>query len=208
MPSQPQSISFTLRSTILDRPRQLTLCPEYLEFDDNDLADAAPTRFLKSEIESLRYGIKGIRGYSFYIGRILIIDIRSTSGQVIKLRLKSLYRIRRKLLTDKYAEIVNALYKYYFHDMVRQYLKLFQDGQAFDILGVSVNADGVLFDNKVGRISWDFLAIRRYTTYYTLFSETNPNQYKALETMEHWNAGVLYSVIKSILESKFPQRKF
>ena len=123
MSSQAGNLVFTLRSTIFDRPRQLTLTPEYLEFDDNDLAHSAPTRFLKQEIESLRYGVKGIRGYSFYIGRNFSIDIRSTSGQVIKLRLKSLYRIRRKQLADKYAEIVNALFNYYFHDITRQYLK-------------------------------------------------------------------------------------
>ena len=54
MPIPTENLTFTLRSTIFDRRRQLTISPDYLEFDDNDLAESLPTRFLRSEIESLR----------------------------------------------------------------------------------------------------------------------------------------------------------
>jgi len=208
MPTPTESLTFTLRSTIFDRHRQLTITPDYLEFDDNDLAGSNPTRFLRSEIESLRYGIKGIRGYKFNIGRIYCIDIRNTSGKVIRLRLKSIYRIRLRQLADKYVKIVTALYDYYFYNIIKHYIALFQNNKPFDILGVNIDAEGILFDKKVGRISWDFLRTRRYWTYFTLFSDTNPNQYKAFEPREHWNAGVLRSIIESILKIKFPQRKF
>lgn len=205
MPSPTESLTFTLRSSIFDRPRQLTICSGYLEFDDNDRAGAPPTRFERSEIESLRYGAKAIRGSEFRIGRIYCIDIRSTSGQVIKLRLKSIYRIRLRQLESKYLEITTALYKYYFHDKVRQYIKLFEENKPFDILGVNIDAEGILFDDKVGRVSWDYLRTRRYWTYFTLFSDTDPGQYKAFEPLEHWNAGVLYGLIESILKIKFPK---
>jgi len=167
MPSPTESLTFTLRSSIFDRPRQLTICSGYLEFDDNDRAGAPPTRFERSEIESLRYGAKAIRGSEFRIGRIYCIDIRSTSGQVIR--------------------------------------KLFEENKPFDILGVNIDAEGILFDDKVGRVSWDYLRTRRYWTYFTLFSDTDPGQYKAFEPLEHWNAGVLYGLIESILKIKFPK---
>jgi hypothetical protein len=207
MTQQNEKVEFIIRSTIFDRPRRLTLDPEYLEFDDNDLASSSPTKFFKEDVESLRYGVKAIRGYEFNIGRIYCIDIKNVSGQVVKIRLKSIYRIRRKLLADKYVNIVNTLFLHYFNAISRRYVKLIQENQPFDILGVNINSEGVLFDQKIGRISWDYLGTRRYRRYYTLFSETDPNKYRAFEYLDQWNAAVLHSVIETILKLKFPQKK-
>ena len=91
MSSQALKLDFVLKSSIFDRPRQLVLAPLYLEFDDNNLVSSTPTKFLKEEIEGIRFGIKGIRGYRFYIGRTYCIDIKNNSGKIIKLRLKSIY---------------------------------------------------------------------------------------------------------------------
>src|SRR5882757_58301 len=114
MSSQALKLDFVLKSTIFDRPRQLVLDPLYLEFDDNNLASATPTKFHKEEIEGIRFGIKWIKGLDFYIGRIYCIDIKNRSGQIIKLRLKSIYGIRKKQLADKSVKIANALLRYYF----------------------------------------------------------------------------------------------
>ncbi|MES1249629.1 MAG: hypothetical protein ABUL46_03050 [Chitinophaga rupis] len=208
MTLQTERSEFTVKTSIFDRPRSLTLDPEYLEFDDNDQASSIPTRFLKNNIEAFRYGVKGIRGYKFYIGRVYCIDIKSSSGQVIKIRLKSIYRIRRKLLAEKYVNIVHALFHYYFNAITRRNVELFRENGSLEILGVNINTDGVLFDKKVGRISWNFLGTKRYQRYYTLFSETDPNQYKAFVYLDQWNAAVLHSTIETILKWKFPQKKF
>jgi len=84
-----EKLEIMVRSTILDRPRLLVIDPEYIEFDAQDRVSEVPTRFLKTEIEGLRYGVKPIRGYRFRIGRIYCIDVRDTSGRIIKIRLKS-----------------------------------------------------------------------------------------------------------------------
>jgi hypothetical protein len=85
-------------------------------------------------------------------------------------------------------------------------MHLFQKNKPFNILGVNIDAEGILFDTRAGRISWDYIGTRRYRTYFTLIAETDTSQYKAFETLEHWNAGVLYGVIHSILKIKFPNR--
>jgi hypothetical protein len=201
-----ETMEFMVRSTILDRPRFLRIDPEFVEFDDQDQVSKAPTRFLRTEIEGLRYGVKPIRGYRFRIGRIYCIDIRDASGHVIKIRLKSVYRVRIKLLEKKYIAIVNALFRYYFYDMTQDYLTQFRNGQTVELLGVSLSDQGVLFDRKVGRISWDFLGAKRYWHYYTLYSEETPNNYRAFVFLDDWNAGVLRRVIEVILKEKFPKR--
>jgi len=108
----PPRLEFITRSTIFDRERKLMIDPGYVEFDDKDLADSTPTKFLKEEIEGIRYGVKGIRMRIFNIGRIYCIDIRNNKGHIIKLRLQSLYGVRRKLLTEKYVKICNSLLSY------------------------------------------------------------------------------------------------
>ena len=195
-------LEYTVRSTILDQSRLLVIDPEYIEFDDQNLVSATPTRFQKSEIEGLRYGVKGIHGYRFRIGRIYCIDVRDVSGRIIKIRLKSVYRVRRKLLGDKYQEITNSLLKYYFHDMIRGYLQQYQEGQSVELLGVKLNSHAVLFDEKVGWVSWGFLGTKRYWHYYTLYSEESPDNYRAFVFMEDWNAGVLRGLIEVILKEK------
>jgi hypothetical protein len=202
----PKKQEFLVRSTILDRPRLLVIDPQFVEFDDQDRESEPPTKFLTTEIEGLRYGVKVINGYSFRIGRIYCIDIRDVSGRVIKIRLKSVYRVRRKLLGEKYQEITNSLFKYYFHDMIRQYLRQFQEGQSVELLGVKLNQHAVLFDQKVGWVGWDFLGTRRYWHYYTLYSEESPDNYRAFVFLDDWNAGVLRGLIEVILKEKFPNR--
>jgi hypothetical protein len=201
-----EKMEFMVRSTILDRPRLLVIDPQYIEFDDQDRVSMPPTRFLRTEIQALRYGVKGIRGYRFRIGRIYCIDIRDMSGRVIKIRLKSVYRVRRKLLGEKYQEITNSLFKYYFHDLTRHYLRQFQEGQSVELLGVKLNQHAVLFDEKVGWVGWEFLGTKRYWHYYTLYSEESPDNYRAFVFLDDWNAGVLRGLIEVILKEKFPNR--
>src|ERR1700722_9985529 len=202
-----EKLEFMVRSTILDRSRLLVIDPQYMEFDDQDMASTPPTRFEKTDIEGLRYGVKGIHGYQFRIGRIYSVDVRDISGRVIKIRLKSVYRVRKKLLENKYQEITNSLLKYYFHDMIRGYLQQFQEGQPVKLLGVKLNEHAVLFDEKVGWVSWGYLGTKRYWHYYTLYSEESPNNYRAFVFLEDWNAGVLRGLIEVILKQKFPKER-
>jgi hypothetical protein len=199
-------LEFMVRSTILDRQRKLVIDPEYLEFDDQDKVSGGPTRFARDSIEGLLYGVKGIKGYRFRIGRIYCIDVRDDSGRVIKIRLKSVYRVRLKLLQKKYEAIINGLFQSYFHDIARNYLRQFRQGQPVDLLGVNLDSEGVLFDPKVGRISWHFIGTKRFWHYYTLYSAEDPTKYRAFVFLEDWNAGVLRSLIETILKEKFPNR--
>jgi len=203
-----ERLEFIVRSTILDRPRLLIIDREYLEFDDKDRVSEMSTRFLKTDLAALRYGVKAIKGYRFRIGRIYCVDVMDVSGTIIKIRLKSVYRVRRKLLGKKYQEIVSLLFKYYFHDVTRDYLRQFQAGQPIELLGVNLDSNGVIFDKKVGRVSWEFLGMKRYWHYYTLFSEEAPVKYRAFVFLDDWNAGVLRGLIETILKQKFPNRNF
>jgi len=90
--------------------------------------------------------------------------------------------------------------------MTRHYLRQFEEGRPVELLGVSLNSHGVLFDKKLGWVGWNFLGTKRYWHYYTLYSEESPNDYRAFVFLDDWNAGVLRGLIEVILREKFPSR--
>ena len=103
--------------------------------------------------------------------------------------------------------MLDALFKYYFHDTIRKYVRSFEAGGSVDLAGVNIAADGILFDEKTGRIPWGFLRTRRYWRYFTVFSDVDQSKYKAFVFVDDWNAEVLYNSLELILKRKFPERK-
>ncbi|WP_315821739.1 hypothetical protein [Paraflavitalea speifideaquila] len=191
--------SFSIKSSIFDRARELVLDQEYLTFDNKDKIGVPPALIKTQDIVAFRFGIKWINGYSFVIGRIYCIDILSSSGEIIKLRLKSVYRVNLDQLSKKYSAIIQALYIIYFDNLVDKYLKMHTTSQEFSILGVIFNQDGIILNGN-NYIHWEDIGTRSYNTYYAVFSKSNPNIYKAFEYLNDWNAGIMYSVSREILK--------
>jgi hypothetical protein len=197
-------IELTIKSSIFDRPRKLVIDRNFIEFEDKDRVGVMNSRFEKEEIEGIRYGVVVIWGYAFVIGRIYCVDVKSEKGGMIKIRIKSLYGINRKSLNNKYSKIINALFDYYYADVVRNYLGLFKNNLEFNLLGVIFTKDGIYLRKNESLIEWTDLGTKDYRTYYALFQKTNPNYYRAFEYLEEWNTIVLHSVSRHILiEKKF-----
>ncbi|AXY78130.1 hypothetical protein D3H65_30865 [Paraflavitalea soli] len=190
-----------IKSSVFDRDRELIVDNAFLSFDNKDRIAVPPTTFLKEDITAFRYGVKWIKGYSFVIGRIYCVDIKSSSGEVIKIRLKSIYGVNRTRLHEKYAILINALYDTYFDGITGHYLQQFSESVDFQLLGIAFRQDGILLD-KNRLIKWEDLGTRSYSTYYTVFSKSDPNIYKAFEYLNDWNTGIIYSVSREILKSK------
>ena len=189
-----QPLKLFLKSTIFDKEKVLTIDPEFVEYDG--------INFSKFEIAEIRYGIKSINGYRFRIGRIYCIDIKSLNGNILKFRLKSLYRIRIKKLEEKYKLILNALFKNYLNDISLTYIKMFNDKIDFSILGVTFSQSGIQLGKKSDIISWIDLGTKNYNSYYSLFSNSDSKNYKLFYYLSDWNTVVLYSVSRSILKAK------
>jgi hypothetical protein len=197
-----ETLQLTIKSSILDRTRQLTISRTYLEFDDRSSVGSEPTRFLKEEIEGFRYGVKAIHGYQFVIGRIYCIDINNTKGKIIKIRLKSLYGVRKNELGEKYISIINALLEYFFDDIAQSFLQQFAKNESFSILGVNFNSQGVRLKKNNQSITWDDLDTKSFISYFALFSKANPNLYWAFEYLNDWNTTILEGVSRQILNEK------
>lgn len=189
-----QSLTLTLKETIFNKESTINITPELLEYQNISLS--------KFEIDEIRYGVKAIDGYRFRIGRIYCIDVKSLSGTVLRIKLKSVYGIRKKILGEKYRAIVNALFENYFNFVTQSFINLFENQVDFDILGITFTQEGILLDKKSQIIPWEDLGTKNYSRYYAIFSKENRNNYKALYYLEDWNTAVLYSVSRYILKAK------
>ena len=187
-------IKISIKSSLYNRKRTLTFHQYYIEFDENAF------KFNKENISGFKFGVKWINGYSFTFGRIYCIDIINNEGIVIKIRLKSIYKINIKLLTEKYFKIISLLEEYYFDDISRKHLENFSNEIPFKINDIEFTKDGISFNNKF--IFWEDLLTKSYTNYYSLSSKSNSSVYVLTDYMNDWNGAVLYSVTRMILKSK------
>ncbi len=196
-----QHTEFSIKSSFYDRKRKLILSPNYIEFEDNDLANGSNTKFETKDINSFRYGVKWINGYAFTFGRIYSIEIKNNEGKIIHLKLKSIYGIRKNELFQKYASIINSLLDLYFIPIAEKHIQLYYNKEEFNFGPIKITPEGIELKNKK-TILWKDLYTKNYYTKYSVSSKTNKNDYCIFEYNEDWNTAVLFSVIEKILLDK------
>ena len=193
-----QIIQIIIKSAIFDRERLLTIHPDYVEFDNAAVKSSTPVKFLRKNIVSFRHGIRWMDG--FIASSIFCIDICNEDDEVIEIRLKSIYGLRENEMVEKYTAILNALYKNYFDDLSRSYLKQLASGNEFSILDIQFNKNGIYLNDNPELLLWKDIEVKVYYTYYSIYSLSGDKAYKIIEPLTEWNAGVLYSVLMQLLK--------
>jgi len=192
-------ISFLIRSSLFDRQRMLTIHPDYLALEDNDLNSSGATRIEKEHIEGFRFGIDWYRGRYIMIGRTYRIEVRDHQGRILGIRLHSIYGIHQKRLGNKFRQIYQALHKAYFNDLGLHYIRLVNDGLSFSLGGVTLTNVGIE-DPKIGALPWNSIGLKPYHSYFALYDKAEPAKYHAFDYGFDWNAGLLYAVLNYILK--------
>lgn len=197
------------RGFLDNRKRQLIIKPDFIQFENKDLISDSYTRFEKEEITALRYGIKWISGYQFIIGREYQIYIQSKDNQTLKINFKSLYGIRKTELNQLYSNIINAIWKFYFDEIIDRLLLKFQNGENIEVGQVHISEKGLtitssgIFKEQRKFISWENVGTRDYQTYFNIHSnEDVANINMGFSYLKDWNTAVLYSVVRTILRDK------
>ncbi len=169
-------------------------------FSDGKLVNS----IYKEEIKDIRYGISWIQGIDFTIGRIYSIDVGNKDRDFVKIRLRSLYGVNRNKLGDKYHDILDLLYIFYYSDLVERYLSQIETGIQLELAGTQFTKEGVnLIPQKSdGFIPWEDLNTRTYSYYYTLASRERPDFYKTFTYLTDWNAVIIHHISQQILERK------
>ncbi|MHA4847649.1 hypothetical protein ACX0G7_26015 [Flavitalea antarctica] len=123
-------LEIVFKPTILDRRHKLVVDSHFLTMGLEDSEREIWLKLDKSDIAAFRYGVKWIKGVEFIIGRIYCIDVMAKSGEILSIRLKSLYGINKAAIWNKYSQILEALSNYYFDDLCRELIAKIKQGKS------------------------------------------------------------------------------
>jgi hypothetical protein len=158
-----------------------------------------PSIFIPAkDITSFRYGIKWLSGYAFTIGRQYVIELNSLNGEIMPIKLKSLYQIRRKKYGDIWAEIIEQLWASYFQKLYTDYCDLYHSNRKFELAGIEFHQSGIAFGNK--SLLWDRIALSNYRTYFMIHDKDDLNKKHSISFMKDWNAYLLQKLLRQIVE--------
>lgn len=188
--------------------RELLFDENFLKFQDKDNVTNLYTIFQKDKIKDYRFGIRWIR-FEFTYGREYQIYVRNKENKTIKITFKSYFGRKRKILHTLYNEILDALWEFYFSEMINNFIEKHENGEEFSIGDVqfnkdniSLNVSGIFKQNRMS-IPWEKVRTRNYHRYFSIYSEENPSEVnRGYNYLEDWNTAVLYSVLRTILRDK------
>src|SRR5258708_1723022 len=101
--------SFHVKRTLFGAPRLLTIAPLYLEME----GPLAKTRFTKEDIEGLRFGATLIRYYLIPISKTYNIEIKSSQGKIILIRMHSLFGVGNRNNRNQFIQIHKQIQQSY-----------------------------------------------------------------------------------------------
>ncbi|QSW87805.1 hypothetical protein J0383_16185 [Flavobacterium endoglycinae] len=197
-----------IKRSFLDYKRNLHLHPDFIKFEDKDLANDDSTFFKVNEIKEFRYGITFYQ-YKFVFGREYQLFIKNSNNKILKINFNTYLGIKKHECHELYSNILNSLWDLYFKDKTLSFIEKFQSGESFLIGDVNITQEGViievskLFKQEKKLILWHDIAVRKYNTYISIYSKENSLDFnRGYSYKNDWNTFVLYNVINNIIENK------
>lgn len=206
---ETQGLKVKIRRSFFDNhDRALHIHPEFIKFEDKDLANNSFTTFSSSDIKEFRYGIHWYR-YHFVFGREYQFYIRNFNNEVLKIRFVTYFGRKKKEFNLLYENILNSLWNLYFRNQAEAFLSEFERGESFQIGEVNINPEGIIIivsgirKQEKKLIAWHDVRTHSYITYFSIYSFENPREiHRGYLYKEDWNTYVLYSVVRTILQNK------
>jgi len=190
-------LEIDIKPNILDRKRKFVINPEFISYEDSDWKDIPDTLLKKDEVTGFKFGIEPIKGYAFTIGRRYCIDIKGANNRIMKIRFTSLYKIKNLELRTNYLSILDAFFKTHYDNILNSYINLFNQHSYVEILETTFKSDSVLLIGH--NVPYEDLGFRDYTSYYSLFSKSNPKIYKTYSYLNDWNSSIVFDLSKRLL---------
>ena len=157
-------------------------------------------------IAAFRFGVRELRGYKFSFGRQYFIEIKNFNCEIYRIKLNSVFGIKRKEYYRTWAELLQNTWDFYLDNQLNYYTELYNIQQLFELSGVTFHADGISWD-KNNHLPWDKIAIKSYQNYFMIHHTDNARQYKCCVFSIDWNAVVLQSLLKEIVREHSRSRR-
>lgn len=151
------------------------------------------------EINGFRLGIRWMRGLYFVLSRQFTVELKHQTNCKTRIRFSSFYTIRNQQYDEKWSAIVELLYHYYISSQLQLYIELHQMGQAFTLSGLTFYSDGIVWE-KNKKLAFRQVAISTYRSYFVIYNSNNPRQQISFNFLNNWNAYLIQSLLKHIVE--------
>ncbi|OCK50083.1 hypothetical protein BA768_05460 [Chryseobacterium sp. CBo1] len=192
---------FTIVRGLFDtRKRQLIINKNLIKFENKDKREDLFTIISKEEIAGVRYGVHFIKGLEFYIGREYQIFIQNKSGKEFKIFFKLFYKRKLQEKHQLFCDIIDALWQYFFNDILNNYIEKFNCNQNFTLAGITFKNVCIQFDSK--EISYEDLSVKKYYHYFVLYSKKDQYINKMLNYLKDKDAIILNELLNCIIKNE------
>jgi hypothetical protein len=192
LPMSAAAYVFPVKRTPLSVARLLTIDPLYLEFE----GPLANISFTKDDMEGYRFGISGFRYLLIPINRTYNIEVRSSMGKIILIRMHSFFGIGNKKIGKLFVQIRNKIHQAYFTDMSIHYANLLNSGLTYELAGATLTSEGVLLRQENQIIPWIRVGLKHYYQYCSIYDLADPQHMRSFDFWHDWNASLIYTVVE------------
>jgi hypothetical protein len=192
---------YLLQSGLLDRLRTLTVTPDSIAFDNNDLKSRTPTLIHKKDIADIKFDTTPIRFYHFYLGDRYSISIKDTNNNVLSIRFKNYFGIRKHYYAI-YVELADLLWEYFLRDIADRYQEEFFEQKKDLVLGkLKLTQQDIVVSGTGLRFTWQEVDFKSYRRFFVLSKRDQPEFHIWIDYNE-WHSEILYNIISAILDRK------
>ena len=92
------------------------------------------------------------------------------------------------------------MYRQYFNAAINRYLTLHTENKSFEISGVKIFPNGIQLKDNSSTIPWHKVDTKAYDYYFAIFAKGRENEYAHFNYLKDWNAVILFSVFRGILQ--------
>ncbi|SKC78161.1 hypothetical protein [Ohtaekwangia koreensis] len=192
---------YLLQSGLLDRLRTLTITPDSIAFDNNDIKSRTPALIHKKDIADIKFDTTPIRFYHFYLGDRYSISIKDINNKVLSIRFKNYLGIRKHYRAI-YVELADLLWEYFLKDIADRYEEEFFEQKKDLVLGkLKLTQDGIIVSGTGLRFTWQEVDFKSYRRFFVLSKRDKPEFHIWIDYNE-WHSEILYNIISAILDQK------
>lgn len=187
----PGAIQNAIIDKVIFSPEGLTICRPF---------SFARRMFIPgNSIAAFRFGLVPLKFSRFSIGHQYFIEIRNFKHEIYRIKLNTYNSSNRRQYYGIWAGLLQNLWDHYLSNQLSYYTELYNIRQFFELAGVTFHTDGITWDNNQS-IPWNKIAVKSYQNYFIIYHTDNPALCKYSLFSLQWNAVILQSLLKDVIE--------
>jgi hypothetical protein len=189
--------NYTLRPDLLNKARELTITPEFIEYKSLETASSSMVRVEKDSFVDVKYRAEAIVWYKFTVGYSYRIQIKYSTDKILTIPMASYFWFNSDY-GQIYSDISRHIGNYFLIDRINNAFDNIQHRGVLQMPGLIVREESLSFEYPDHKMEWKDVGLKEYYRYFAIFDKVNPNIHKRI-TFDEWNAEVLFNVMKRFI---------